>query len=213
MRIELKKVVPLPMRDDLDSGCEVWNRDIGFRTGSVNLIVSNSGRGKTTLIHYLYGIRSDFDGKILFNGEDTGGFTLDQWTRLRRESLAIVFQDLRLFGNLTGWENLHVKQTLAPRLNDSDLEDLARKMDILRHLERPVSRMSLGQQQRIVILRALCQPFAWLLLDEPFSHLDPDNIAIVREMILQHAKQTGAGVILTTLSEDYGISADAVYHV
>ena len=68
--------------------------------------------------------------------------------------------------------------------------------------------MSYGQRQRIAIIRALCQPFDFLLLDEPFSHLDADNIQKAIDLILEICNAENAGMMLVSLGEDYGISFD-----
>ena len=63
----------------------------------------------------------------------------------------------------------------------------------------PVGRMSIGQQQRVAIIRSLCQPFDFIILDEPVSHLDPDNNRIAARMIQREAERQGAGIITTSV--------------
>ena len=62
-------------------------------------------------------------------------------------------------------------------------------------------KLSLGQQQRVAFIRALCQPFDFLFLDEPISHLDDDNSRIMGELIIAEAKAQGAGVIATSIGK------------
>ena len=75
-------------------------------------------------------------------------------------------------------------------------------------MNRPVSTLSQGERQRIAIIRAMCQPFAWLLLDEPFSHLDEANIAIARQLMLERITEEGAGFLLAGLGFDYGFQTN-----
>ncbi len=62
-------------------------------------------------------------------------------------------------------------------------------------------KLSFGQQQRVAFIRALCQPFDFLFLDEPISHLDDDNSRIMGELIIAEAKAQGAGVIATSIGK------------
>jgi putative ABC transport system ATP-binding protein len=73
---------------------------------------------------------------------------------------------------------------------------------------QPCGELSFGQQQRIAILRALAKPFQWLMLDEPFSHLDPNNTQLAWQLILEIAQQRKAGVIITSLNPYANILCD-----
>ncbi|MDE6693281.1 MAG: ATP-binding cassette domain-containing protein, partial [Muribaculaceae bacterium] len=73
------------------------------------------------------------------------------------------------------------------------------RLEIGAKMKQPVAKLSIGQQQRVAIIRALAQPFSFILLDEPVSHLDRRNNLIVASMILEHAREQGAGVITTSV--------------
>ena len=68
--------------------------------------------------------------------------------------------------------------------------------------------LSMGQQQRVAIIRAMAQPYVWLIMDEPFSHLDVDNTNRCLEIIHDRTMEQGAGFVLTTLGDDHGYSFD-----
>ena len=68
--------------------------------------------------------------------------------------------------------------------------------------------MSYGQQQRVALIRALCQPYSFLLLDEPISHLDDANSDIMRDVILREAKKQGAAIIATSIGKQMNIDYD-----
>ena len=74
-----------------------------------------------------------------------------------------------------------------------------RRLGILFRRDYPAGRMSIGQQQRLAIIRALCQPFDFILLDEPVSHLDEENNRIAAEIIAEEARRQGAGIISTSV--------------
>src|SRR6185295_14901973 len=129
-----------------------------------------SGTGKSTLIAYLYGIRKDFSGTIRFGNDSS--ISLKQWSELRNKKIAVVFQDLRLFPQLTAMENIQLKNSFSKSKTEEEIIQLAAKLGIDHKLKSKCGNLSLGQQQRVAIIRSLCQPFEFLLLDEPFSHLD-----------------------------------------
>jgi len=71
-----------------------------------------------------------------------------------------------------------------------------------------VAKLSIGQQQRVAIVRTLCQPCDFILLDEPVSHLDDQNNAIVAQMVTDEAQRQGAGIISTSVGNNVKISVD-----
>ena len=76
-----------------------------------------------------------------------------------------------------------------------------------------VETLSLGQKQRVSIIRSLCQPFDFLLLDEPFSHLDESNIEILSSIIHQELDNQNAGFIMTTLNNEYLFKYDKILNL
>lgn len=74
----------------------------------------------------------------------------------------------------------------------------------------PVGKMSVGQQQRVGIIRAVCQPFDFLMLDEPVSHLDEGNNRIAAELVMAEARRQGAGIIATSVGNHISIDAEAI---
>ena len=91
-------------RDDLNS--EVWKQDITFEKGNLYLIEAHSGTGKSSLCSFLYGYRQDYQGMIYFDGQNIRNFSVSDWTRLRQRHLSLLFQELRLFPELTAMENV-----------------------------------------------------------------------------------------------------------
>jgi len=191
-----KSVLPHPLKDKtIDS--TVWSKDLVFEQGSHYLVTAPSGKGKSTFIHALYGLRKDFDGQVLFGESSTADISIDQLLEIRRHEFAIVFQDLRLFDNISAIDNLNIHQDAA--FTQKQVEALAKPLGMESLLNQKTHTLSYGQQQRIAIIRALCRPFKWLLLDEPFSHLDAENEAIAWDLIQKIAKKNEASIILTCL--------------
>lgn len=199
MKIDFEHVLPVPLSDTPLSEDSCWKKDFSFDTNSILLAEAASGTGKTTLVSMLYGIRHDYDGKIKLDGEDIRNFPLRQWSQLRRKKFSIVFQDLRLFPQLTAKENIILKNDLESTLKEEEIIHYAAILGVQHRLGQVCGKLSLGQQQRVAIIRALAQPFDFLLLDEPFSHLDETNARTAARLIMEKCIQNKAGLLLTSL--------------
>lgn len=107
--IHLQQTLPQVFagRDAIAS--EVWHRDLTFERGKRYLVEAASGTGKSSLCSYLYGYRNDYEGIICFDGSNIRSLKAADWTRLHRRSLSILFQELRLFSELTALENVLLK--------------------------------------------------------------------------------------------------------
>lgn len=197
--ITLHHTLPRVFQQRTDIHSDVWLQDVTFERGRFYLIQAASGTGKSSLCSYLTGYRRDYSGSISFDGRDVSSLRTCDWTNLRQRSLSHVFQELRLFPELTAWENVQIKNQLTHHKTEADIEVWFQALGIADKRDVKLARMSFGQQQRVAILRALCQPFDFLLADEPVSHLDKDNCCIVRDIIMQEAHQQGAGVIVTSI--------------
>jgi len=205
----LEQVCPYPLLKHRNlRQSEVWAGRCLFKEGKRYLIEAPSGTGKSTFLHLLYGLRDDYDGKVELNGEDIRQLGANGWAEVRKTNLSIVFQDLRLFPQLNGLENILIKNNLTHHKTVDEIHQMAARLGVMDVLEQAVPTLSYGQQQRIGLIRALCQPFDFLLLDEPFSHLDADNVSLARDLIEGELKQRGAGLLLVTLGVDYGFESD-----
>jgi putative ABC transport system ATP-binding protein len=212
MEIILNTLLPYPIAELDISNSEIWNKnEIVIQSSKRILVKAPSGKGKTTLIYIIYGLRSDFTGKVLINNKDNTKINLSQWTNIRRLQLSIVYQGLRLFPELSAIDNILLKNRLTNIYSKEEIIEMAKLLNVFDCLEKPAAHLSFGQQQRIAIIRALCQPFEFLLLDEPFSHLDEDNIKAALNLINDVCNKQNAGFILTSLSDDYDFKFDKVY--
>ena len=201
-------VIPTPLQEILPPEA-IWNHDIKFVTGQTYQIIAHSGRGKSTLIGLLAGLRGDYSGQIHINNRNIQQFTTQDWANWRATGASFVFQDLRLFPNLTALQNIQLAQNISqPIATINAIEQWANQLQIKHKLMQPCGELSFGQQQRIAILRALAKPFQWLMLDEPFSHLDPNNTQLAWQLILEIAQQRKAGVIITSLNPYANILCD-----
>jgi len=199
--ITLHSVVPhvFSMRGEMESA--VWNSEITFEKGHLYLIEADSGMGKSTFCSYLLGYRNDYTGKLLFDGTDTKNLKVKDWVNVRRTHISHLFQELRLFPELTAFENVEIKNKLTRMKTRETIISWFERLGIADKIDAKVARMSFGQQQRVAMMRALVQPFDFLLADEPISHLDDTNSDIMADMMMEEANRQGAGVIVTSIGK------------
>ncbi|NDA62020.1 MAG: ATP-binding cassette domain-containing protein [Chitinophagia bacterium] len=204
MQIRLQQIIPIPLQEkNPTEGSDIWGKQITFTPGERIKITAASGRGKTTYSHFLAGIRKDYSGSIIVNGAPLSSFSSQEMAVWRREQLGVVYQDLRLFPELTIRENIELKKYLAPQPDESfQFEMMAEILGIADLLNTKAGICSYGEQQRAAIIRTLSQPFQWLLLDEPFSHLDKKNQQKAIELIQKVMEIKQAGLILLDLEPD-----------
>lgn len=186
-------------RGDIDS--EIWGKEIELRRGGLYLVEAASGQGKSTFCSYVAGYRNDFTGSLLFDSQDTRDLKVADWVRTRRTSISLLFQELRLFPELTALENVEIKNKLTGFKQGQTIRLWFERLGIADKADTKVAQMSFGQQQRVALMRALAQPFDFLLADEPISHLDDDNSSIMGEIMLEEAKSQGAAVIVTSIGK------------
>lgn len=178
---------------------DVWRGDLTFRRGEYYRVEAASGGGKSSMCAYIFGARTDYEGTLRFNDKDVAGFSIDKWQELRRRNLAYLPQELSLFPELTAMQNIVLKNSLTDHVEIGRIEEWLHELGIDSRRDYPVGRMSIGQQQRVGIIRSLCQPFDFILLDEPVSHLDEDNNRKAARMIMDEASRQGAGIIATSV--------------
>jgi len=204
MQLELKNIIPTPLKYRfLQRNSDVWNKALQFNNGEYVKIKAPSGTGKTTFVHIIYKLRKDYEGNVFYDNKNIALIKADELALLRQQNISIIFQDLRLFPNLTAKENIELNRVLQQPLYESNVIDaMAEQLGIASVLNQKASLCSYGEQQRIAIIRALMQPFNWLLMDEPFSHLDKNNIDKASALIESECKKRNAGFILTDLEDD-----------
>lgn len=201
MTIRLDKMIPLPMLEQDTTGSEVWGAEsILFEQGKTYIIEAPSGRGKTSLLSVIYGIRKDYQGKVYLDSGDIFSFSWKEWSIVRKRRLSFIFQGLELFDNLTALENIQLKNSITNHQSSKRIEEMAEKLEMVDFLKRKAGILSFGQQQRVAIIRALCQPFDYLLADECFSHIDRENSLKAYRVIREECESQGAGLILTSLN-------------
>lgn len=213
MQIQLQKVVPTFIEEEKISRSQIWNSSVIFNEGEKIEIVAPSGSGKTSLIHFLYGLRKDYNGTIAYDADSIAAFNAEHFAIYRQQHISIVFQDLRLFAEQTVLQNLEIKRQLNPFHAESKIAAMAKRLGIENKLTKLCKTCSYGEQQRIAIIRALQQPFNFLLLDEPFSHLDEANRKKAMELMEEEAALRKATIVLADLKAIEYFKADRTLHL
>ena len=123
----------------------------------------------------------------------------------------MLFQELRLFPELTAMENVEIKNCLTHFKSRKEIEGWFEALGIADKMSSPVRLMSFGQQQRVAMIRALVQPFDFLLADEPVSHLDEANSRVMADIMTGEARRQGAGVVITSIGKHMALPYDKTY--
>lgn len=210
--IRLRNALPAVFKGDEPAKSDVWLTSLTLHKGKHYIISAESGTGKSSLCAYIYGARKDYLGDIYFNDRNIREIKIPEWQGIRRTSLAYLPQELALFPELTAIENIVLKNDLSSHLTVERIEALLARLGIEARRDFPVGKMSIGQQQRVGIIRAVCQPFDFIFLDEPVSHLDEQNNRIVASIVEEEANAQGAAIVSTSVGNHLLLSgAETLY--
>ena len=194
--LSLKRVIPTYMSAEEVLPSEVYlQEDVRLQLDKRYLLLAQSGDGKTSLLNILYGNNRHFHGSVDYPWGNS--LAVDS---VRKEKFSYVFQDLKLFPSLTALENIQIKNALTGHKSEEEILGMLERVGLKHKAQKLAASLSLGQRQRVAVIRALCQPFQMLLLDEPFSHLDAENSTILVGLIQEELEKQRAGLIMTSLS-------------
>jgi len=203
LSLHFQGLIPIPLRERLQSReSEIWLQEIQWTAAEQIFLQAPSGTGKTTLLHILYGLRNDYEGQVRWGSGVIRTMDPEQLASLRQKEISVIFQDLRLFPTLTTWENLEIKRMLTNTISQEEVRSWMDRLGIADRTEQAAATLSYGEQQRVAILRALLQPFSWLLMDEPFSHLDAHNTQLASKLIQEVVTRNQGAFLLLDLDDN-----------
>tara|TARA_B110000285_G_scaffold151345_1_gene168942 strand:+ start:3307 stop:3948 length:642 start_codon:yes stop_codon:yes gene_type:complete len=208
MKIKLDHIMPTPLASIEHGSNSIWGNEVELNSGKKILLNASSGKGKSTFTTTIFGLRRDYTGTLSYDGKDIRDLTVDDWTEIRMKQISVVFQDLQLFPQLTVQENLLLKNSLTDTYTEQELKILLERLEIDNKWSQKCGLLSMGQQQRVAIVRALSQPYAWLIMDEPFSHLDEENTQRCLKMLDERTTELNASFVLTTLGDHHNFKFD-----
>lgn len=191
---------------------DVWGQELTFKRGESCLIEAASGRGKSSFCTFLYGLRTDYVGAIEYYTAQGEQLQMSEamWCEMRCRSLGMMFQEHRIFPELTAVENVMLKNQLTDYFTEQEIRTHLSALGIEDRLDRPCGLLSIGQQQRVAFVRLLAQPADFLLLDEPVSHLDATNSQLMGNMLRHRQEQEGVAVIVTSIGHRLPYEYDRV---
>lgn len=194
--IALNDILPEVFAHEKTPRSDVWRTKLQLRRGEKYLVESASGGGKSSLAAFLTGCRRDYEGSIEFNGENIRSLGIADWQEIRRSHIAFLPQELGLFPELSAFDNIMLKARLMPSPDVAKAEEWMKRLGVDARRDYPAGKLSIGQQQRVALIRSLCQPFDFILLDEPVSHLDEANNRMAAAIVEEEAARQDAGIIV-----------------
>lgn len=213
MQLILRHLLPTYFNETVTQTSDIWGKELLFEKGEFIKIVAPSGSGKSSLINFLYGMRTDYNGIISYSGKNIDQFSREELANLRKDHISIVFQDMKLFADQTVEQNLEIKRQLKPYHPPEKIKEMTERLGIGDKLQFKCSTCSYGEQQRIAIIRSLLQPFDILLLDEPFSHLDNNNSEKAMRLMLEETRARNASIIFVDLERSEIFPFTRLYHL
>ncbi len=179
----------------------LFNINTVFETGKTNLIIGQSGSGKTVLMKNLIGLFEPTQGEILYDGRDFISMSKKEKAMMRRE-MGMVFQGAALFDSLTVLENVMFPLDMFSNENYRDrvkkAQDCLARVNLLEAQNKYPSEISGGMQKRAAIARAIVQNPKYLFCDEPNSGLDPKTSLVIDELLSGITHEFGITTIINT---------------
>lgn len=173
--------------------------DLFCQAGSTILVTGNSGKGKTTYLHILAGLLQPNSGEIVIDNKEITHLKGSKADKFRGKNIGVVFQKSHFIASLSVLENLEMASWLATgKKHKIRAKELLQKLDISEQAHKLPSQLSVGQQQRVSIARALMNEPKVLLADEPTSSLDDKNADNVIELLETLSKEYKTALIIVT---------------
>ena len=173
--------------------------DISCADREALLILGQSGKGKTTLLHLMALLLRPENGEIIINGKDIAPLSAAEAAAVRAGQIGIVYQRPHFVSSLSVMDNVLLPNYLAQKPQDkTHARQLAEQLGFAEHLSKKTNQLSQGEQQRVSIARALMNNPAVILADEPTSNLDDENCRKVIELLKNQSEQIGASLIVVT---------------
>ncbi|RYJ45514.1 ABC transporter ATP-binding protein [Flavobacterium beibuense] len=173
--------------------------DITASKGDSLLITGGSGKGKTTLLHLLGGLLRPQSGDVFIDDTSLSVLSDRKLDHFRGKNIGLVLQQSYFVASLNVLENVVLASWLATGRHATEkAKQLLEQLDLKDHMHKLPSQLSIGQQQRVSIARALINEPKLLLADEPTSSLDDENAYKVADMLSGLAKQFGTALVIVT---------------
>lgn len=157
-----------------------------------------SGTGKTTLLNCIAGILRPDDGSVLLNGTDMAAASEGMRDRLRAHTIGYIFQTFNLLQGYTCMENVLLGMSFGRGADSAAAMKLLQRVDLGDRLHHRPGQLSVGQQQRVAVARALANRPKLVLADEPTGNLDSKNAREALQLIREVCKENGASLLIVS---------------
>ncbi len=182
-----------------NSSAELKFPDLTLLQDEHLLVLGPSGSGKSTLLHLMAALLPPKKGNVLIEGQDPHTLSTARQDAFRAKNISLVWQKAYFVQALSVLENLRLTQKLAQSKSDEPkIKQLAQRLNVATLLSKKPAELSLGEQQRFSIVRAVLNSPKLILADEPTSALDDENAQKVVQLLLEMAKETGASLVVVT---------------
>lgn len=172
-----------------------------FHQGKTNLIIGQSGSGKTVFLKTLLGLHTPDSGHIIYNGENYSQMNKDQ-KRLLRQEMGMVFQGSALFDSMSVRENVTFPLQMFSNLSENEMKErvdfILETVNLTNAHNKKPSEISGGMQKRVAIARAIVNYPKYLFCDEPNSGLDPKTAIVIDNLIQSVTKEFNITTIINT---------------
>lgn len=177
------------------------NINVKFETGKTNLIIGQSGSGKTVLMKNLVGLLDPTEGEVLYDGRNFVQMSKKEKVRMRRE-MGMIFQNAALFDSQTVLENvmfpLDMFSTMNLRERTKRAQECLDRVNLIDAQQKFPGEISGGMQKRVAIARAIVMNPKYLFCDEPNSGLDPKTSLVIDDLLSGITKEFGMTTIINT---------------
>jgi len=175
--------------------------DLRVWRGEFLAVMGPSGCGKSTLLHVLGLMTPPDGGSVEILGQDISRASRGALREIRRRSIGFVFQRFNLIGTLSGRDNVMLSLKVRGLGSDGKaVDELLEKMGVADVARRKPGQMSIGQQQRLAVVRALAHGPEIILADEPTGNLDSENGLALLDLLRQINENDGQTVVMITHS-------------
>ena len=209
MSLELRNVTK-SYRDPSGGRVPVLNvAEFKLATGEQTVLLGSSG--KTTLLNIIAGITTADSGDVIISGTNIAHLSEAARDRFRAERIGYVFQTFNLLSAFTALENVLLGMSFGGRNVDRDRAiKLLQRVGLGHRLHHKPAQMSVGEQQRTSVARALANTPRLLLADEPTANVDIANQQLVLEMLRDSCRENNVSLLLVTHSQEVAAQFDRV---
>jgi ABC-type lipoprotein export system ATPase subunit len=179
--------------------------------GEQVVLRGESGSGKTTLLHLISGITKADEGRIVIDGVDLTAMSEAGRDRVRAAKIGYVFQTFNLLPAFTALENVRLGMSFGRGQRPSHrAQELLHRVGLSERVHYRPSQLSVGQQQRVAVARALANQPKLLLADEPTANVDPANQQRIIDLLREVCRDEGVALLLVTHSDQIASQFDRV---